>query len=650
MHKTIEWIQGLRAVAVLAVIIYHLDHALLPGGFLGVDLFFVISGFLITRKLVREAEETGAINAIAFWGGRAKRLLPNALLVLLTVLVATAALLPPYRLAQVSTDITSAALFMSNYLFAGRAADYFHFNDTPSPILHFWSLSIEEQYYFGLPLVLIALSFLFPKRRVRAIAIFLFVAFAASLAICVLESQSSSTSAFFHTQSRIWQLALGGIVGLNFERADAIPRLSRAALAYLGAGSFLLCVALYNNDIGYPGIWAIAPTLASALILAGTPATKHLANGLAIKPMTAIGDRSYSLYLWHWPVLALTAEIWPDNLVVQTLAIPLFVGLAYISYATIEKPIHESKSFPAWRVPIGVTAIGAICVASYLLAAMPRPPALAARAEAIKQASSDFSRIYADHCHLTFDETQSPPCTYGNIDGNRTVVLFGDSHAAQWFDALEKAAKVAGWRLIARTKTSCPSAMVPIWAPFKKAYYGACDKWRQSVFEELRELRPDLVILANYSRFYGWIYDSRSKTFLPRSKSELAWREGYRQTLRELDKIGSATVVVHDNPKLLKSYADCLSYRTDCGNTRSNALGGMDDDLPGNVQILDFNDSICNGSWCPAEKNGTIIYQDEHHLTASYAATFWDDFLRVLKDHSGPSDRQKPQESDAHTR
>lgn len=163
MTKTIEWIQGLRAVAVLAVIVYHLNHALLPGGFLGVDLFFVISGFLITRKLVREIDETGAVNVFAFWGSRAKRLLPNALLVLLIVLLATALLLPRYRFTSVSTDVLRAALFASNYLFASRAADYFHFNDAPSPVLHFWSLSIEEQYYFGLPLLLIVLSFFFSK-------------------------------------------------------------------------------------------------------------------------------------------------------------------------------------------------------------------------------------------------------------------------------------------------------------------------------------------------------------------------------------------------------------------------------------------------------------------------------------------------------
>lgn len=648
MTKTIEWIQGLRAVAVIAVILYHLNHALLPGGFLGVDLFFVISGFLITRKLMREAEESGTIDVFAFWGARAKRLLPNALLVLVTVLVATALLLPHYRSASVSTDVTRAALFGSNYLFASRAADYFHFNDSPSPVLHFWSLSVEEQYYFGLPLLLIPLLLCFPKHRTGASCILLLVAFTVSLIFCLFESQSNPTGAFFHTQSRIWQLALGGIVGINFERIGVIPEVTRAALVYLGGTAFVICAVFYNNDMSYPGAWSIAPTFASALLLIGLSESSRLAAILSAKPITAIGDRSYSLYLWHWPVLAIAMELWPESSIAEILAVPIFIAIAYVSYAKIEKPIHESKALSTLTIPIAAVNILAVCASAFLLASVPAPPTATRRAEAIKTASSDFSRLYTDHCHLTFDETRSPPCVYGKFDSSRTVVLFGDSHAAQWFDALEKAATSAGWKLIARTKSSCPSNDAGMWLAPMKRFYSACDQWRRNVLDELKAIHPNLVIIANSSHYNGFLYDRSANARISQTRSPDVWRKSTLTMIEKLRDIGSPVVTIKDNPRMLDSYKLCLSYSDACGRARDSAIAGMDlskDTITNaGARQLDLNDRICDASWCPATINGSIIYQDDHHLTASFAQTFWPDFLNILRDHS---DRSTPRAANA---
>lgn len=633
MHKTIEWIQGLRAVAVLAVIIYHLNHALLSGGFLGVDLFFVISGFLITRKLMREADETGTIDALKFWGDRAKRLLPNALLVLLAVLVATAILLPPYRFTSVSADVVRAAIFLSNYNFAAQATDYFHFNDVPSPILHFWSLSIEEQYYFALPILLLALSWIFSKQRTRAICIFLVLTLIVSLAINLIESHSSPQAAFFHTQTRIWQLSLGGLLGINFERVANVPSVARSFLAYIGALVLVTCAVVYNNDIGYPGYWAIIPTLASALILAGTPSTKHLAKWLSIKPMTAIGDRSYSLYLWHWPVLALAAEAWPDSVVAGAVAIPVFVGSACIAYAGIERPIHESKSFPAGRVPIGAAAIGAICAASYLLTAIPTPPALAERVEAIKRASNDFGKNIADNCHLQVDDVTQPPCIYGAHTSSRILFLFGDSHAAMWFSPVAKAADKLGWKVVVRTRSGCPAAFVSIWIPWLKAYYKNCDSWRTAVIDEIRNVRPALIIVSEFGNYYNWLYDRTAQAILNPSNSRAAWNKGVSDLIAALPST-SHVIVLRDTPTQLKSYKNCLSYTDNCGRERNSALSQMPPIDPsrigGNVQMVDLTDRICDESWCPAIKDGTIIYQDDHHLTATFTETLAPEFTKQL--------------------
>lgn len=400
--------------------------------------------------------------------------------------------------------------------------------------------------------------------------------------------------------------------------------------------------------MGYPGAAAIVPTFASALLIIGLSKSSHLAAILSAKLMTAIGDRSYSLYLWHWPVLAIAIERWPESSITKILALPVFVAIAYVSYAKIEKPIHESEAFSTLRIPIAVASISAVCVFAFLLAALPTPPTADRRAEAIKRASSDFSRLYTDHCHLNFNETRSPPCIYGKADSNRTVVLFGDSHAAQWFDALDKAATETGWRLIARTKSSCPSNDAGMWLAPMKHFYEACDEWRRNVLDELRAIHPELVILANSSHYNNFLYERSTKTRISQTRSPEVWRGNTLTMIGKLSDIGLPVVIIRDNPRMLDSYRSCLSYSDACGRTRDSALAGMDlskEDIIANVGAtqLDVNDRICSASWCPAMINGSIIYQDNHHLTASFAETFWPDFLNLLKHYSEESDRPSPQ-------
>jgi len=634
----ITWIQGLRAVAVLAVIVYHLDHALLPGGFLGVDLFFVISGFLITRKLLREINETGTLNVLGFWGARAKRLLPNALLVLLATLVSAIALLSPYRHAAIADEVIRAATFTSNFLFASRATDYFRFNDVPSPVLHYWSLSIEEQFYLGLPIFLFLFSACVPRWRLHIATAFIIVILFTSLALCIQGSQVDPATAFFQTQSRLWQLALGGIVGIVFDRLQLISSKGRSFVAYAGALMLAIALVTFSDNMNYPGAWALIPTISSAAILIGAPATKSLVRALSIPPATAIGDRSYSLYLWHWPVIAIAAERWPDDKTAGLVAIPIFVVAAWVSFRFVEHPLHKSEAFAWARIPTAATGILTVCTAALMLTFYPLSQASNARAEAIKSASSDLSRAYRNNCHLKFDEIHIADCVYGNPDGKRTVVLFGDSHAAQWFDAVEKAATEAGWRMISMTKTSCPSVDIGIWLPDLKRYYKACEVWRKSVLTYFADHPPDLAILANYSNYYGWLYDRNSRMVMSNGASPAAWRGAYQTMLKDLRTIGTNILVIRDNPRMLKSYKDCLSVKNDCGRTRSDAIRGMG--LPSisndHIHLMDFTDQLCSTTWCPAMKDGAIAYLDDHHLTATVSKTFWRHFMeRLVTNHAG---------------
>ena len=217
MQKHRADLQGVRAVAVAMVVFYHLNIGWVPGGFVGVDVFFVLSGFLITRVLYFEAVNTGTIDLASFWLRRAKRLLPNAILTLFSVIVASWLLLSPYRWDSISRDVVSAAVFLSNFRFSSNATDYFHFDDPPSPILHFWSLSIEEQFYFALPIMLFLLL---PALRLRpriTLTVLLSTICMASFTLSLVVGSESQPAAFFGTHTRIWQLAIGGLLGVNYD-------------------------------------------------------------------------------------------------------------------------------------------------------------------------------------------------------------------------------------------------------------------------------------------------------------------------------------------------------------------------------------------------------------------------------------------------
>lgn len=292
-------IQGIRALAVLSVIFYHGDIIGFPGGFVGVDIFFVISGFLITRLLMRELETTGSISVFMFWGRRVRRLLPNASVTLLAVLTATVILLPAYRRPDIALDVIASAAFVSNYHFATNAVDYFRLGAPPSPVLHFWSLSVEEQYYVVWPLLLLAVCRLRGGTRLRTARTLLFVVFGLSFVSALVAVGESQPVAFFHAENRVWQLALGGILATHFQYRLSVPAQLRALLGWLGLAAMLFSITAFDDDLAYPGFYALMPTLGTAALLAGVERgglSGSIFTILASSPMRWIGDRSYSLY------------------------------------------------------------------------------------------------------------------------------------------------------------------------------------------------------------------------------------------------------------------------------------------------------------------------------------------------------------------
>uniref|UniRef100_A0A5Q5BFV6 Acyltransferase 3 n=2 Tax=unclassified Mycobacterium TaxID=2642494 RepID=A0A5Q5BFV6_MYCSS len=349
-------LQGMRAVAVLVVFADHL-FGWPSGGFVGVDVFFVLSGFFITGLLLKERSQTGKVSRKDFYIRRAKRIVPSAVLVLAVTVIVAYLLLPAYRAKESLVDALYAAVFVSNWRFEAVGTDYFQQDLPPSPVQHYWSLSIEEQFYFVWPWVLIALFALTRKvkRRghvwVRLWTLFgsMFVIVAASFGWAMIQSGTNPTTAYFSTFTRIWELGVGALVAIAGPWLTRIPDLIRPALAYIGLIGVVASLFLINSTSQFPAPWAALPVLSTALVIASFYGSTVRGVPMLTNPVARwFGDISYTLYLWHWPVIILLLAVIPEGLVFSAVAIVLAVGLTAVTYHFYEDPIRRSQ----WLVEV----------------------------------------------------------------------------------------------------------------------------------------------------------------------------------------------------------------------------------------------------------------------------------------------------------
>ncbi len=383
-------IEGLRAVAVLAVVLFHADVPGVGGGFVGVDVFFVISGFLITGLLGSEANASGTVGLRRFYGARARRLLPASAAVGVITMIATALLLP--RL-QVRTDVgdgIASALYVGNYRFVLRGVDYFASHIPPSPFQHYWSLGVEEQFYLVWPALILATAWLIRRvrRRTRAEAtssrrpyvVVLALIAVVSFVLSFGATYVAPAAAFFSLPTRAWQLALGGLVALTADQWRRLPSLPAAITGWAGLALILLACNQFSTATLYPGIAALLPTLGAAFVIgAGCAAPVHGCGGiLGLSPMRVIGRISYSWYLWHWPVLVLAPALLrhPLGLASRVIAALVSAGLAVLTLRMVENPLRfaPAVSSPGRSLALGgaVTAV-AVSVGLALLVVVPTP-------------------------------------------------------------------------------------------------------------------------------------------------------------------------------------------------------------------------------------------------------------------------------------
>jgi peptidoglycan/LPS O-acetylase OafA/YrhL len=663
-------IEGLRAIAVVMVMLNHAGLAALSGGYVGVDVFFVLSGFLITGILADEINRTGGISFSRFYARRARRLLPAGALVLLVTVVATYNAFGPARGNRVADDARWASLFASNIRFIREGTDYLGAQEPPSPLQHFWSLAVEEQFYFVWPALILLVAVVARQVPIRLkLGVVLTVMIAASLAWSVSQTAIDGTTAYFSPLTRAYELAAGALLAVALPWVMKAPRRLGVALGWTGIALVLWTGLAFTEATMFPGWLAALPVIGTMLVIAGgtvSPA-RGVERILATRPFQWIGKLSYSLYLWHWPVLMIVPG-WvghelsvPQNLGLLEVAALLSVG----TYLMIEDPVRASTVL-ARRPPLVSVGLGASLVAvtvgmaSWLLAANALPgEQIADIAPSIEIASEDEvlrevaagefvtewpaqpprirNLAYSDACDVSRKDTESAACVHGDPEAERTVVVFGDSHAAMWIPAFDEIGKRNHWRVIQLTKPGCIAPDFRNYSNSLGREYTECAEYRDWAIGKIGEIKPDMVIVT--SARHGVV---RSNDGKPTQRGiEGAWREGLGSILQRLTPLAGKVVVLGDMAYPNEKGIDCLTanpgHADACNTPREDAVLADHNAMEAEVSAengatyVDVIPWFCTDTTCPAVIADLTVRRDSMHVAENYAV--W--LSGVLADATG---------------
>lgn len=671
-------IEGMRAVAVLLVVLYHAKVPLFSGGYVGVDVFYVISGFVVTTVLLREYANTGSISILGFYARRARRLLPAAVLVLIATLVAAWWWLP-LQLQWIATQAIASAAYCVNFLLARNSVDYLDSMRRESPLEHYWSLAVEEQFYLCWPLLLIAL--LVAARRMSAArhraggrTVLLAVVGAVAVLSFALGVWLTSTApgwAYFGSPARAWELLVGALLALGLGTVRRLDARVATALTWIGLAAVLAAALMFDGTTRFPGYAALLPVAGAAAVIAGgCVAHRRGAGGLlAVAPLQWIGRLSYSWYLWHWPFLVIgttllggTGSSWQRlALVVGALA------AAVVTYRLVEDPLRRARALRGRPWPtVGLAATASVVVVAVAVSAVllrptvagPGSPVdtagvLAASADVerdlarlvaasattaavpanldppLPQVTADIPTVFQDGCVVLRipDTTTDHPCVYGDPTASRTMVLLGDSHAGSWFPALRELATVRGWRLIVMVKGFCSAASVRFHLNSVNRPYDECVQWRDRALERIGELRPELVITSSTNYTFG---DPVGR-FTDRDQ---VWADGWAGTVARLRAGGSQVVLIGDVPWLPSTVVDCLAVHLGDARTCHGAVGDVvleprrrqliaDAVARHGATVIDPTPWFCTATVCPALVGNVVTLRDGNHISATYSQLLW---------------------------
>jgi len=636
-------LQGLRAVGIILVVLAHTGASLFPGGFVGVDVFFVLSGYLITGLLIQEYNGSGSIALLPFMARRLKRLLPALFFMLCIVVVTSLALLSNYEAIQQTSSVMYAATWTSNLFFSLSTIDYFAELKAKDLFLHTWSLGVEEQFYLLWPVLILFVFTLLKKLRIieiqrsQLLAI-LGVLFLASFGLSWYWTAKNPLWSFYMMPARIWQFSLGAAAFVWFQGKRPVcgelggntvlsPVFGRG-LEAIGLGLIFGSAVLIHPNVAYPGFLALIPSFGALLVIsAGHHGNAHVTSCVLAHPaLVWIGDRSYSWYLWHWPVLMLGFSLGLQHVFAATTALVLLSFLlAMLSYRYVELPLWKGalgNTNPTRIIMLSVFAmLTMIWSAQNYLIATPKSVD-APSVSFASQARSDIPIIYAQGCDASFFNADVRPCIFGETNAQKTVVLLGDSIGAQWFSLLPEIFKPHEWRVIILTKSSCPMVDEDVFLGRIRQTYAVCTAWRNAALDYLASIRPDIVFVGS----------AATHEF-----SKTQWVNGSARVLARLTKTASQVFVLPGTPTLSFDGPGCLernypaTQKSNIGNQicREAVVGkqtGMVaryleqavERFP-NAKMLNLNDLVCPGGHCSAQNSaGLVVFRDQQHLTDSF--------------------------------
>ena len=677
-------IQALRAIAVATVVVFHYWPELITGGYVGVDVFFAISGFLITAHLVREVDRTAKVSLPGFWARRARRILPAALLVLLFCAVATYFWVPLNLWEQFFGEIRASTLYVENWNLAAQAVDYLGAENRPSPVQHYWSLSVEEQFYIVWP-VLILIAMTLARRgsellRRRAIAAMLVLLTLASFIYSVIATANDPAAAFFITPTRVWEFGAGGILALA-ATTTARPAF-RAAVSWLGVGAILLASFAFTAETPFPGAAALLPILGTvAVIWAGAPALRWAPLGwMKLRPVQWVGDNSYSIYLWHWPLLILAPFVLLDQLTtpIKLGLLALTLILAALTKRFVEDPLRSGPLLAGKR-PRRTFIAAAVASAVVLLASFAAIAELNDRQEQDRRATA---RLLAsgERClgaaardpdnqpcinpklrlsvapspatarelvtpHDGTEANRSPLCQGGlKIIGllelcsfgapanraERQVVSIGDSHARRWRPGLNIVALESNWRVTSIVRRGCP---LNNYLTGSSTEIRSCRQWQRQLAAWLKANPTiDTLVIAQ-------------STGTGRNPERFEARvRGYEERLRLLPSTIEEVIVLRDNPRVSGNTLDCVEQAVEAGKAAGPAcaiprsvalkpdpLAVAAENLDqSNINVIDLTEFYCGPEVCLPVVGGVLIHSDRHHQTELWNRTLAPFVLREL--------------------
>ena len=650
-------IEGIRAFAVLSVVIYHANLGI-RGGFVGVDVFFVISGFLITRQLVDSLGKRGIRALPTFYTRRIRRLLPAGATVVIATIVVARFWAPALQIRSIATDGIYTTFYGLNYRLAVEGTEYQHQTDAVSPLQHFWSLGVEEQFYVFWPILILLATVIGRRHRIALLSVLLSAIVVVSFYYSVTVTSTNAPWAYFSVHTRAWELGLGALVAISAQRLARLPRKLAGFLAWGALGAMVASAFLYSDSTAYPGSAAALPVVATAVLIAcgcGT-ALGVERRILGESLLQCIGRISYSWYLWHFPMLILAPMVvgHPLDTMQRVEVVWLSMVAAIITYFAIEdsgRKIGKAN----WQWFAGGTAISGAVVAAGALVIMnlpslvgsgaavtvvqadaATPTVITAMQNAIStgvdtkaapsnltptpaSASKDLPPSSSDGCHADYLVIKQGACVFGDPLGTHTAVLFGDSHMEQWLPAISAAGVKLHWKVVNWTKAACPAAALTVFAPTLNRTYTECDTWRQETIARIGALKPDLVFM------------SQSENVVSSSVSPSQWTQATVKSIASLKAATPAKIIYiedipipnYDVPTCVADHLSNVSACTFALNkaytypSRHSATGPAV--AATGVQTVDPTHWICTTTRCPAVVGNLLVYRNSTHMTKTYS-------------------------------